>query len=60
MELFQDIDVRRARFVAQTNAAGDSGIRFAIFRHQSLYNQDGPADIMLRIGYRTAGAAQRV
>lgn len=46
---------RRARFVAQTNAAS-SGIRFALFWRQGLYNQGGPADIMLRVGYKTADA----
>jgi hypothetical protein len=47
---------RRARFVAQPNAAGPSGIRFALFWRQGLYNQGGPADIMLRVGYKTADA----
>jgi hypothetical protein len=47
-------NARRARFVAQTNAASGSGIRFAIFWRQGLYNQGGPADIMMRIGYRSA------
>ena len=42
---------RRARFVAQTKPASGSGIRFALFWRQGLYDQGGPADIMLRIGY---------
>jgi hypothetical protein len=47
---------RRARFVAQTNAGSDSGIRFALFWRQGLYDQGGPADIMMRIGYKSADA----
>lgn len=47
-------NARRARFVAQTNAASGSGIRFALFWRQGLYDQGGPADIMMRIGYRSA------
>ncbi|WP_455212855.1 choice-of-anchor O protein [Kaarinaea lacus] len=47
-------NARRARFVAQTNAASGSGIRFALFWRQGLYNQGGPADVMMRIGYKTA------
>ena len=47
---------RRARFVAQTNPASGSGIRFALFWRQGLYNQGGPADIMLRVGYKSADA----
>jgi uncharacterized repeat protein (TIGR01451 family) len=47
-------NARRARFVAQTNAASGSGIRFALFWRQGLYDQGGPADIMMRIGYKTA------
>jgi len=47
---------RRARFVAQTNAGSASRIRFAIFWRQGLYDQGGPADIMLRVGYKTATA----
>jgi len=46
---------RRARFVTQTNPGDDSGIRFALFWRQGLYDQGGPADIMLRVGY-SAGA----
>ena len=46
-------NARRARFVAQTNAASGSGIRFALFWRQGLYRQGGPADIMLRIGYQS-------
>jgi hypothetical protein len=46
---------RRARFVTQTNPGDDSGIRFALFWRQGLYDQGGPADIMLRVGY-AAGA----
>ena len=48
---------RRARFVAQTNPGSDSGIRFALFWRQGLYDQGGPADIMMRIGYKSADAA---
>jgi len=48
---------RRARFVAQTNAGSDSGIRFALFWRQGLYEKGGPADIMMRIGYKSADAA---
>jgi len=47
-------NARRARFVAQTNAASGSGIRFAIFWRQGLYSQGGPADIMLRVGYKSS------
>lgn len=47
---------RRVRFVAQTKPASGSGIRFALFWRQGLYNQGGPADIMLRVGYKTADA----
>lgn len=47
---------RRARFVAQTKPADKSGIRFALFWRQGLYNQGGPADIMLRVGYKSADA----
>lgn len=47
---------RRARFVTQTNAASGSGIRFALFWRQGLYNQGGPADVMLRIGYKSTDA----
>ncbi|WP_455206652.1 choice-of-anchor O protein [Kaarinaea lacus] len=49
-----DENARRARFVAQTNAASGSGIRFAIFWRQGFYTQGGPADIMMRIGYQSA------
>ena len=49
-------NARRARFVAQTNAASGSGIRFAIFWRQGYYTQGGPADVMMRIGYRSAEA----
>ncbi|WP_455375710.1 choice-of-anchor O protein [Kaarinaea lacus] len=48
-----DQNARRARFVAQTNAASGSGIRFAIFWRQGYYTQGGPADIMMRIGYQS-------
>jgi len=48
---------RRARLVTQTNPGSDSGIRFVLFWRQGLYNQGGPADIMARIGYKTADAA---
>jgi uncharacterized repeat protein (TIGR01451 family) len=51
-----DQNARRARFVAQTNAASGSGIRFAIFWRQGYYTQGGPADIMMRIGYKSADA----
>ena len=44
---------RRARFVTQTNAASGSGIRFALFWRQGLYDQGGPADVMLRLGYKS-------
>ena len=47
---------RRARFVTQTNAASGSGIRFALFWRQGFYNQGGPADIMMRIGYKSTDA----
>ena len=47
-------NARRARFVAQTNAASGSGIRFAIFWRQGYYTQGGPADVMMRIGYRSS------
>ena len=49
-------NARRARFVAQTNAASGSGIRFAIFWRQGYYTQGGPADVMMRIGYRSEDA----
>ena len=47
---------RRARFVTQTNPASGSGIRFALFWRQGLYSQGGPADIMLRVGFKGANA----
>ena len=47
-------NARRARFVAQTNAASGTGLRLALFWRQGLYDQGGPADIMLRLGYRSA------
>lgn len=47
-------NARRARFVAQTNAASGSGIRFALFWRQGEYTQGGPADIMLRLGYQSS------
>lgn len=47
---------RRARFVTQTNAASGSGIRFALFWRQGFYNQGGPADVMLRNGYKSTDA----
>jgi len=49
-----DQNARRARFVAQTNAASGSGIRFAIFWRQGYYTQGGPADIVMRIGYQSS------
>lgn len=49
-------NARRARFVAQTNAASGSGLRLALFWRQGLYDQGGPADIMLRLGYRSTDA----
>lgn len=49
-------NARRARFVTQTNAASGSGIRMALFWRQGLYSQGGPADIMMRLGYKTDAA----
>lgn len=49
-------NARRARFVSQTTAASDSGLRFAIFWRQGLYDKGGPADVMLRLGYQTTAA----
>jgi hypothetical protein len=47
---------RRARIVAQTKPGSGSGIRFALFWRQGIYNQGGPADIMLRLGYKSTDA----
>jgi hypothetical protein len=49
-------NARRARFVAQTNAASGTGLRLTLFWRQGLYDQGGPADIMLRLGYKTTDA----
>ena len=43
-------NARRARLVTQTKA-GTSGLRWALFWREGIYNQGGPADIMLRLGY---------
>jgi len=44
---------RRVRFVTQTNPS-DNGLRMGILWRQGLLGQGGPADIMLRLGYKNA------
>ncbi len=46
-----DENSRRVRIVAQKGVGRLSGLRVAVFWRQGTYNQGGPSDIMLRLGY---------
>lgn len=47
---------RRVRFVAQPTPSSPSGLRMGVFWRQGFPTEGGPADIMVRVGKKSAAA----
>jgi hypothetical protein len=49
-----DENSRRVRFVGQPTASSPNGLRMGVFWRQGFPTEGGPADIMVRVGKKTA------
>jgi hypothetical protein len=48
-------NARRVRFITQETPGTNTGLSMAIFWRQGLYDQGGPGDVVVRMGYRPTG-----